>query len=275
MQTCQLEAKQSEHDFRLLQITDTHLFAETTQDLIGINTAQSFQAVITQIEEKAVQFDAVIATGDLSQDQSVSSYLQFAKAIKAWQQPCFWLPGNHDALPTMAETLEKEGLCRCDSILLGEHWLLIMLDSQVKDMPHGYLSERQLQLIDKALLTHPDRYALLVLHHNPLPVGSKWLDKHQLANYETLWQHIEKHNKIQAMICGHVHQDFHQYFQGCHVFASPSTCFQFLPNSDDFMLDNKEPGWREIILHKDGAITTKVERIDSDQFLPNLKASGY
>ena len=43
--------------------------------------------------------------------------------------------------------------------------------------------------------------------------------------------------------------------------ATPATCIQFKPDSNHFALDTLQPGWREIELHPDGRIETRVKRI--------------
>jgi Icc protein len=40
--------------------------------------------------------------------------------------------------------------------------------------------------------------------------------------------------------------------------ASPATCAQFVPNSDDFALDDRPPGYRLLDLMPDGSIATEV-----------------
>ncbi|MDU7946110.1 MAG: 3',5'-cyclic-AMP phosphodiesterase, partial [Haemophilus parainfluenzae] len=36
-----------------------------------------------------------------------------------------------------------------------------------------------------------------------------------------------------------------------------------------------QPGWREIELHPDGRIETRVKRIKQKTFLPNMEEEGY
>ena len=43
---------------KLLQITDPHLFSDTTKDLLGVNTHASFQAVLDEIQAE-IQTQAV------------------------------------------------------------------------------------------------------------------------------------------------------------------------------------------------------------------------
>ena len=57
--------------------------------------------------------------------------------------------------------------------------------------------------------------------------------------------------------------------------ATPATCIQFKPDSNHFALDTLQPGWREIELHPDGRIETRVKRIKQKIFLPNMEEEGY
>ncbi len=274
MQVCQL-VNQTKQTVRLLQITDTHLFADPDECLLGVNTANSFHAVISDIRQEQIEFDGIIATGDISQDHSATSYQIFLQGISHWSSPCYWLPGNHDAQNEMNTVLSQAPLARADVALLGEHWQLIMLDSQIKGKPHGYLKDSQLALLQKILTNNPTRHTLIAFHHHPIPVSSAWLDQHKLKNSDTFWDAIKGMDKIKAIICGHIHQDFDEIFSGKRVLAAPSTCIQFLPNSDQFSLDQINPGWREISLHADGTITTFTKRIKGNQFIPNMNSSGY
>ncbi|MBD3702501.1 hypothetical protein IE986_22125 [Klebsiella pneumoniae] len=49
-------------------------------------------------------------------------------------------------------------------------------------VPHGELSDFQLEWLEHKLAEAPERYTLLLLHHHPLPAGCSWLDQHSLRN---------------------------------------------------------------------------------------------
>lgn len=66
---------------RILQVTDTHLFANTENTLLGVNTYRSYQAVLDAISEENLPIDLIVATGDLVQDQSPQAYQHFADGI--------------------------------------------------------------------------------------------------------------------------------------------------------------------------------------------------
>ena len=78
---------------RILQITDTHLFAQKHEALLGVNTWESYQAVLEAIRPHQHEFDLIVATGDLAQDQSSAAYQHFAEGIASFRAPCVWLPG--------------------------------------------------------------------------------------------------------------------------------------------------------------------------------------
>lgn len=260
---------------RLLQITDSHLFADKSKSLLGVNTFDSFHAVLSQIAKQNTEFDYAVITGDISQDQTSESYQSFLEGIADWQQPSYCLAGNHDYQPNMQKVLGSSLLTYKEHVLLNQNWQMIVLDSQVEGKPHGFLAKEQFDLLENILSQSPDKHTLLLFHHHPLYSGSAWLDQHRLHNQDELWEKLKDYPQVKAIVCGHIHQDLDLEHQGCRVLAAPSTCIQFLPNSDDFALDSKAPGWREIALHPDGTISTIIGRISEELFDPDMKSSGY
>lgn len=156
---------------RILQITDTHLFAEKHETLLGINTWESYQAVLDAIHASQRECDLIVATGDLAQDHSAAAYQHFAEGIASFAAPCVWLPGNHDFQPAMYSTLQESGISPAKRVLLGDHWQILLMDSQVFGVPHGELSDFQLEWLEQKLAEVPERYTLLLLHHHPMPSG--------------------------------------------------------------------------------------------------------
>jgi Icc protein len=260
---------------KLLQITDTHLFASSDNDLLGIKTVVSYDAVIKHAAKKYTgQCAAVLCTGDLSQDHTAQSYLNFSERIKKLNMPCFWLPGNHDQQSVMLPSLLNEGLAQTKQIV-SDHWQIILLDSQLEGVPHGYLSELQLQFLEEKLREYPDKHTLIAVHHHILPVGAKWLDQHILKNSQEFMALVNKFSNVKAVLSGHVHQAFDVIHNGIRYITSPSTCVQFKPKSNDFAVDDKEPGYRYLALTKSGDIDTQVERIEAGKFIIDEHATGY
>ncbi len=265
----------SSDSIKLLQITDTHLFSADEGSLLSVKTADSFAAVVEEVLRRKVKFDYILATGDISQDHSAESYQRFATGIAKLKKDCFWLPGNHDYKPNMGSVLPSVQIKAIEHVLLGDKWQVVLLDSQVVGVPHGRLSDQQLALLEDKLTEFPERYTLVLLHHHPLLVGSAWLDQHTLKDADAFWQVVERFDSVKGVLCGHVHQDMNVLYNGIRVMATPSTCVQFKPNSDDFALDTTSPGWRELELHVSGDITTRVNRLPDGQFQPDFSSNGY
>jgi Icc protein len=259
----------------LLQITDPHLFADSQGALLGVTTYRSFKAVLSAIESQNRPFDAILATGDISQDHSLDSYRGFAKEICRWSQPCFWLPGNHDEQDCMKQLTPIHTIHPHKVVLIGDNWLVVLLNSQVKGVPYGQVTKDELNFLCHALQVNENRHVLVALHHNPIPIGSHWLDQHALQNQSSFWAVLSEYSQVKGVLCGHVHQAMDKYCHGIKVMSSPSTCIQFKPNSDDFSLDDQNPGWRYVNLLDNGQIETEICRLSGVTFRPKLDAKGY
>ena len=262
---------------RILQITDTHLFAGETDTLLGINTLHSYHAVLDAIVKQQLPADLIGATGDLVQDQSTRAYQRFTDGIARLPAPCVWLPGNHDYQPSMAQELAAAGISSSKQVLLGDQWQILLLDSQVQGVPHGELSDDQLIWLDNCLAQQPDRHTVVMLHHHPLASGCTWLDQHSLRNSHMLAEVLTRYQNIEGILCGHIHQDMDVMWNGIRMLATPSTCVQFKPHCTNFTLDTAAPGWRylELTTGDNPSLTTQLFRLDTDEFSPDLGSDGY
>ena len=262
---------------RILQITDTHLFAGETDTLLGINTLNSYHAVLDAIAKQQLPADLIAATGDLVQDQTIRAYQRFTDGIARLPAPCVWLPGNHDYQPSMAKELAAAGISSSKQVLLGEQWQILLLDSQVQGVPHGELSDDQLIWLDNCLAQQPGRHTVVMLHHHPLASGCTWLDQHSLRNSHMLAEVLTRYQNIDAILCGHIHQDMDVMWNGIRILATPSTCVQFKPHCTNFTLDTAAPGWRylELTTGDNPSLGTQLFRLETDEFSPDLGSDGY
>lgn len=261
---------------RILHITDTHLFLTDDKSLLGVNTNRSFQAVINEVLSKKRHYDLIIATGDIVQDDSVEAYQRFADEIIKLSAPCIWLPGNHDDLAKMTSVFQQRELSDKKCVMLDEHWLVLLLNSQVDAVPYGRLNQKQLTWLQDCLVRYSDHPILIALHHHPFLSGCAWLDQHDLKNSDEFAAILSAHPNVRLLLCGHIHQDIDQIWSGKRIISTPSTCVQFKSNSDHFCLDHtKQPGWREIILYEDGMIETMVYYLSGNEFNPDMTIKGY
>lgn len=257
-----------------IQISDIHLNADKNKDLLGVKTQESFQAVIDHIKSKNNEFDFIILSGDLTQDGSEAGYRRVAEMLTGFDVPIYCFPGNHDDATVMDRVYPSGNINQQKHIVLDD-WQLILLDSHVHRKVEGRLAEDQLSYMQKCLRAHPALRAVVMFHHQPVPVGSAWLDNLGVKNAAEFWDIASKYPQITHVLFGHVHQEFEQLVGNIQVYSPPSTCIQFMRNRDDFALENLPPGYRVVRLHPDGRMETHVERIAHYIGYFDKDAKGY
>lgn len=245
---------------RILQLTDTHLYGHPEGRLLGQNTRRTLDLVLELAAASFLPVDRVLLTGDLVHDESPDGYRYLEQRLARLGTPCNSLPGNHDAPRIMTGTLDGGTISTLPSVRCGR-WNLIFLDSTIPGDEGGHLDDVQLRLLETALGAHPDAHALICLHHQPVPVGSAWIDTMALDNPRDFFAIVDSHPQVRGVLWGHVHQDYSAWRGRVRLLGSPSTCVQFLPGSDGFALDHVTPGFRWLELSPDGGIDTGVRRI--------------
>jgi Icc protein len=96
-----------------------------------------------------------------------------------------------------------------------------------------------------------------------------------IASSEAFWAIIKQHPQTKAVINGHIHQEQDGTIGEVRVLGTPSTCFQFKPDSKDFGLDNKSPAYRHLSLYADGSLTTEVCYLPEALIGLNHDSDGY
>lgn len=259
---------------RLLQISDPHLFADPEGDLLGQRTRLTLEGVLNLAQANSGAADRVLLTGDLSQDASPAAYRYLADRCGRLGLPCHALPGNHDDPAEMARSLDASSIDMPHEVDCGP-WRLILLDSTLAGREGGHLAAGSLRRLAATLAARPQAPTLVFLHHQPVPVGSPWLDGIGLNNPEDLFALLDHQPQVRGLVFGHIHQDFRAERNGVALLGAPSTCIQFRPGSQDFALDAATPGYRWLELHPDGRIDTGIERSADYPDPLDLSGAGY
>ncbi|RLJ22620.1 3',5'-cyclic-AMP phosphodiesterase [bacterium endosymbiont of Escarpia laminata] len=263
-----------EGSLKVLQLTDCHLYADTSRCLLGLNTQETLNLVSAMALEQLGTPDMILATGDLVHDASETGYQRFRKQFAGFDAPTFCLPGNHDIPEVMARLLNQDGISTIPSTQQG-NWSLIFLDSTIPKEPGGHLDESQLELLEDELQKHPDKHTLVCMHHHPVPVDSAWMDSMALNNPEPLFELLAKHKQVKGILCGHIHQVFERNYHNLLLLGSPSTCIQFIAGQDKFGIANNPPGYRWLALLPDGEIRSGVELLQEMPEGVEFNSSGY
>jgi len=258
----------------VLQITDTHLYKRRDGCLLGLNTDDSLEAVVGEATALETPVDMIVATGDLVHDSSAEGYQHLARKLGRFGVPVYCLPGNHDEAATLKRNIGKDHLKYTTHTRSG-NWQLIFLDSTIPGSEGGHLNKAALGILSEQLEAEPDLYTLICLHHQPVKIGSQWLDDMAVDNPEPFFSIIDRYPRVRGVIWGHVHQDFDQLRNNVRLLASPSTCIQFQPGCREFTVEDIAPGYRWLKLHPDGRLETGINRLQKMAGVVNLASTGY
>lgn len=250
------------------------MFSDPESALLGVKTYESFQAVISLLQKEKKPIDLIILSGDVSQDGADITYQRVADMLQSFNVPIYCIPGNHDSANTMAKVYPY-GLIKGDRHIVLKPWQIILLNTQIPNAVEGYLEKSELNYLEKCLKTNVKEKAIIFIHHQPMPVGSKWLDNLGIKNADDFWEILKKYPQVHTVFFGHVHQEFEQKLHNIPCFSVPSTCIQFKPKQTNFKLDDLPPGYRWIELYEDGHLETGIKRVDKYVGSYEADAKGY
>lgn len=235
----------------IAQITDCHLPADPQQPYRGINPYKNLRKLLKKVER--LKPDLLLASGDLSEDGSPASYEKLRQYFKSLGIPVLALPGNHDDAGLLAEVFPGSPV---DKISVSNHgaWQIIRLNSCLEGKPEGRLGEQTLAALESTLRDSDSRPCLIVLHHQPIPVGSPWIDKYRLFDPEGFLSLLDQYENIKAVVWGHIHQVFQTGRNETAMLGSPSSAINSLPGAQKFTPDPAGPACRWLKLGSDGAL---------------------
>ena len=242
---------------RVLHLTDPHLFADRNGELRGVVTYASLRRVVAHYLASDWEADLVALTGDVIQDDSTEAYGHCRELLAELDRPVFGVPGNHDVRSLMGGMLDEPPFEYCGSRDFGA-WQLVSVDSCAAGRAGGAIREEEIGRAEDIIARSNADHMLVCLHHPPVPVHSAWLDSVGLDNGPAFLSRMAATGRVRAMIFGHVHQAYDKDHDGIRVIATPSTCRQFLPFSDEFAVDDKPQAYRRISLGAGGDIETEV-----------------
>lgn len=236
-----------------VQISDTHLFSDPSAKLWDVAPEAMLDRALEELP-KLGKPSFILMTGDCSSDGSRNSYQRLQQKLARFEVPVYYLPGNHDDPATMAKLYLGKDLPPREKLTqtfeaLG--WRFVLLDSSVPGEDGGELGDAQRAWLRSTLAAHPSTQTIVVVHHNPMPVGSAWLDTMTIADANALAAILETSSQVRAVLFGHIHQVFETRRNGAQYLSAPSTFFQFKPHSDRFGKDDRPPGVRVIRLNGD------------------------
>ena len=232
-------------DLRFVHISDLHILADPDRRQHGVDTAAILREAVPAINR--VRPDFVIASGDLVGDESEAAYRRLQALLAPLEPPIHLLMGNHDSRrayrrvfqPEVADAAEPV----CEAFERGGV-RFVLLDSTAPGKEEGVLSPGQLAWLDGELAAHPGRPAWIFLHHQPLPIHIRWLDRLGLTHPDPFLAILGRHPQVRAVGYGHVHQARSWRYGKVHFVSAPALAFQFSPINQEVEITQDTPGFR-------------------------------
>ena len=234
-------------DLRFAHISDLHVVADASHLQYGVDTAAVLRQAIDMLNR--LRPDFVVAGGDLISDESEDSYRRLHELLRPLTAPIHFLMGNHDARAAFRRIFHPSGLPTADPVcgaFEAGGMRFLLLDSSLPGKEEGAFSADQLRWLEEELRAHTDRPTWIFLHHQPLPIYIRWLDRLGLANAEPFLSLVSRHPQVAAVAYGHVHQA-RSFRYGRTLFASvPALAFQFSPVNQEPETTKDSPGFRVV-----------------------------
>lgn len=247
----------------IAQLSDLHVGATAE----GVDPLPRLEVVVEAVRALPNPMDAVLVSGDISDDGSEESYRLARPLLDRFACPVHVLPGNHDdrARLRAAFGLPGAGDEPINYIVEVGEIRLVLLDSNVPGQDPGRFGPRDLAWLDERLGEEPEWPTLLAVHHTPLATGLPGWDAINLtaADREALAGVVARHPQLRAIVGGHLHRISAASLAGCPVLCAPSTYLQALP---DFNLEAEDvemvgpPGFALHVFH-DGELSSQVEML--------------
>jgi len=239
---------------KVIQISDFHVSADGNARYRGINPRETLESMMPRIT--AWQPDLVLATGDLAEDGSEEAYHYLAATLGQVQAPVYTVPGNHDhcsrQTACFADTAVEEPL-----LIEDTRWRIVLLNSAASGQIAGVLSPPMLGGLE-SILADTSKPTILVLHHQPVMVGSPWIDRYPFLNTEEFWSRVTGRTSVRAVLWGHIHHDYSATKAGVNLLGCPSMAANSLAGQEKFTFAAAGPACRWLRLSDDARLETGI-----------------
>lgn len=219
---------------RILHLSDPHLARPGHAVFDRLDTAALLRAAVARItaqRDGIDPLDALLVTGDISEDGSAESYALFRDIVAPLGLPLLAIPGNHDDRTAFRAAFSDTGLLPRDGWLDWSHDIgdlrIIGLDTLVEGQASGALRPESLTHLETALADAPGA-VLVALHHPPFACGIPAMDAIGLTEgRDALARCVAAHPGPVRVLSGHIHNAMVGEVGGRTAITAPSICSTF------------------------------------------------
>ncbi|GAA4981010.1 metallophosphoesterase [Kineococcus glutinatus] len=210
---------------RLLHLSDTHLTVPGRLHQGRVDTTAALRHLLAGLAPLA-GLDAVVVSGDVSDDGSAESYTTARDLVGAFAAArgahVVWVPGNHDQRGPFARVLldRDGGPGPLDAVHDVAGLRVVALDSSVPGRGYGELRPGQLARLRRVLAEPAPRGSVVVVHHPPLPAPTALHEALRLQRPQELLAALAG-TDVRAVLGGHYHHPYVADLRGIHVVVAP------------------------------------------------------
>lgn len=215
---------------RIAQITDLHVAEPGTYMRSFVDANAKLAAAVAFLNDRADRIDAVVATGDLTNDGTPEQYRLLRELLTPLRLPLYLVPGNHDETDEFraafagAPWLPAAG--PVDYAIEAHDVRLIGLDTTEPERHDGVFHEAQAAWLDATLAARPDVPTVLFCHHPPFFTKLWLFDAIRLTGADLLRDVVARHPQVRQVMSGHVHRPVSSAWGATLLTCSPSTTHQ-------------------------------------------------
>lgn len=249
----------------LAQLSDLHLRDPADPLVRGrVDPRPKLAAALTALAAHSP--DALLCTGDLSDDGTTESYIELRSLIEpvaeALNAKLIWGNGNHDSREAFAATLLDQAATvgPLNQVHHVGGLRVLWLDTTVPGADHGEVADASLGWLAEQLSQPAEEGTILGLHHTPLPVVQDLAASWELIGQRRLAALLAS-TDVRAIVGGHFHQSAFGTFAGIPVHAATSLAYtQDLATGRGMRGQDGAQAWHLISVHAD-TITSTVAPI--------------
>ncbi|MCJ1688659.1 metallophosphoesterase [Rathayibacter sp. VKM Ac-2927] len=191
---------------RILHLSDTHLLADPAARYNRVVDPRAALDAVLAAHSAVADLDAVVVSGDLSDDGDAESYRVLRARLEEWcaerDAALVLALGNHDD----REGFGSDGAWNTEVVVRGVR--ILVLDSSVPGgASWGLLAEPTLAWLRNRVAEDSETPTVVVLHHPPIEAVTPLHRGMGLANPHDFWEAVEG-STLLAVLAGHWHHAF-------------------------------------------------------------------
>ena len=187
---------------RILHLSDTHLYGDGRLHYGIVDTLAGLDRVLARAGSLE-RVDAVVASGDLSDDGTADSYRRLKGTIEPWAAErgaaVVYAMGNHDLRDGFEEVLGAR-----ETAISVRGFRIVTVDTSVPRAGYGAVDAGQLDRLREVLATPAEHGTVVVLHHPPVPPTTVLFDTLRFVDPEPLLE-VCSAGDVRVILAGHYH----------------------------------------------------------------------